>query len=122
VHPFPLRSPSHCLVCADRYLRRYGLSTCACNLSMAVAQYIVGRVSKLQEGDRWPYSYSWYGITAVMFIGTLLAIALYVVTPDKVPEARERSNSFTTVRPSLPDPACPLFSIGVVMTTCRAYS
>ncbi len=64
---------------------------------MAGAQYLVGEVTKMQDGDRWPYSYSWYGITGVMFLGFLLSIALYVVTPKKV-VTRERASSFTTVR------------------------
>ena len=74
----------------------YGLCACTCNVTTAVCQYVVGRLTEAQAGDDWPYSTSWPLIASLMFVGAVLTLVLDARRPKAV-LVRERSRSLHMV-------------------------
>jgi hypothetical protein len=64
----PLYITTACCVC------RYGFAACLCNISAAVMQYVIGRLSKMAYHTDWPYQHSWMALSSVMLAGLVLSL------------------------------------------------
>jgi hypothetical protein len=90
----------------------YGLCACCCNISTALFQYVVGKLTEVDKAHRWPYASSWMVMAVLLGAGVVLTLVLEwlmsrptkhhqspnsmaMIAPVKL--SRERSRSFSYV-------------------------